>query len=52
MTETVKRRHRWAWLVLAAVLLLVGGRVAWRSRPLNAIERRLVGDWINMPPDG
>ena len=40
-------RHRfrwWQWLV-AAVVLLGGVRVAWHFRPLNAMERRLIGTW-------
>lgn len=44
MTETVKKRRRWPWVVLAA-LLLIGGPIAWRFRPLNAKERALVGTW-------
>lgn len=44
MTDTVKKRRRWPWLVLAA-LLLIGGPVAWRFRPLNQTERGLIGRW-------
>ena len=50
MTETVKKRRRWPWVILAAVLLLVGGPIAWRLRPLNATERRLVGTWTPEDP--
>jgi len=45
MSATAKRRRRWPWIVLAAVLLVVGGPIAWRFRPLNATERALVGRW-------
>jgi hypothetical protein len=41
----MKRRRRWPWVVLAAVLVLVGGTIAWQNRPLNATERELVGHW-------
>jgi len=47
MTETGRRRRRWPWVVLAVVLLLVGGPIAWRFRPLNATERKLVGIWAS-----
>lgn len=49
MTETVKRRRRWPWAVLAAALLLVVGPIAWQFRPLNATERQLVGRWGHDP---
>jgi len=45
MSDTVKKPRRWPWIVLAAVLLLICGPIAWRTRPLNATERRLVGHW-------
>lgn len=45
MTETVRKRRRWPWMALAVVLLLVGGPIAWRFRPLNANELRLIGPW-------
>lgn len=45
MTETVKRRRRWPWLVLSATLLLACVPIAWRLRPLNTAERALLGDW-------
>jgi len=41
----MKSRRRWPWAILAVVLLLVGGPIAWRFRPLNETERRLVGTW-------
>lgn len=45
MTETAKRRRRWPWIVLAAVLLPVCGSMAWRCRPLNTAERGMLGHW-------
>ena len=45
MTETAKRRRRWPGIVLAAVLLPVCGSMAWRFRPLNTVERAMVGHW-------
>lgn len=45
MSETVTRRRRWPWVVLAVLLLLVAGPLAWKYRPLNATERKLVGAW-------
>lgn len=45
MSETVTRRRRWPWVVLAVLLLLVAGPLAWKYRPLNATERKLVGVW-------
>lgn len=45
MSETVTRRRRWPWVVLAMVVLLVAGPLAWKYRPLNATERKLVGVW-------
>lgn len=45
MTETAPKRRHWRWVILACVLLLVGGPIAWQFRPLNATERRLVGSW-------
>ena len=45
MSETVTRRRRWPWVVLAVVVLLVAGPLAWKYRPLNATERKLVGVW-------
>ena len=50
--STVGRRRRWPWVVLAAVLVLVGGPLAWRFRPLNATEKRLVGRWQSTFVDG
>lgn len=45
MTETVQRRRRWPWMLLAALVLSIGGPVVWRLRPLNAEERAVVGVW-------
>lgn len=45
MSDIVKRRHRWPWAILAVLLLLAGGPIAWRFRPLNAAETALVGEW-------
>ena len=47
MSEAAKRRCRWPWVVLAAVLLLVAGSITWRFRPLNATESALVGHWLD-----
>lgn len=49
MTETVKRRRRWPWVVLTTVLIAVAWPLAWRYRPLNAEEQRLVGTWRSLP---
>jgi len=45
MSESVKKRRRWPWAILVAVLLLFSGPVAWSFRPLNATERALIGTW-------
>ncbi len=45
MSGTIPKRRRWPWIILAAVLLFVGGPVAWQYRPLNATEKALVGVW-------
>jgi len=45
MNETVRKRRRWPWVVLAVVLLLIGGPIGWQLRPLTATERQLVGRW-------
>jgi hypothetical protein len=37
----LRRRH----FVLLAVALLIGAPIAWRYRPLNETERKLVGTW-------
>ena len=46
MSETVRRR-RWPWVVLVTTLVIVGGPIAYRFRPLNAAERALVGRWTD-----
>lgn len=48
MPETVRTRRRWLWMVLAA-LVLVGGPLGWRFRPMNGAERQLVGTWEESP---
>lgn len=41
----VRKPRRWPWGVLVVLALSVGGPIAWRFRPLNAIEKTLVGRW-------
>lgn len=48
--DTAKRRRRWPWVALAALVLLIVGPIAWRFRPLNADERALVGHWQGAGP--
>ncbi len=50
MSDTVRKRRRWPWVVLAA-LLLISGPVAWQFRPLNQMELALVGKWRSADPD-
>lgn len=45
MPSTTPKRRRWPWVILAGVLLLVGGPIVWQFRPLNATEKALVGVW-------
>ena len=45
MSETVQQCRRGPWLALGAVLLVVGGLIAWQYRPLNGAEKSLVGRW-------
>ena len=45
MTAIAVRRRRWPWVVISVVLLIVGVPLAWKFRPLNATERKLVGVW-------
>lgn len=45
MLEVVTKRRRWPRWALATVGLLIGVPVAWHLRPLNSMERRLVGVW-------
>jgi len=47
MTETVKKRCRWPWVIGTVALALIGGPIAWEFRPLSATEKRLVGDWYD-----
>lgn len=51
MSGTRKKRRRWPWILLAAVVLFAGPPLAWRYRPLNATERGLVGTWITPQTD-
>lgn len=44
MSATHRRLRWWQWLGVA-VLLIVTAQVAWRYRPLSAMERRLLGTW-------
>ena len=46
MTETAMHRRRWPWLVLVAALILMGGAIAWRFRPVNTAESAFVGRWV------
>ncbi len=43
----MKKRRRWPWVVLVTTLVIVGGPLAYRFRPLNAAERALVGRWTD-----
>lgn len=52
MTEIVKRRRRWPWVALVALVLLIGGPIAWRFRPLNTVERAFVGHWNDGSTNG
>jgi len=52
MTEIAKRRRRWPWVAAAVVLLLVGGSLAWRFRPLNSAEKAFVGHWHDGSTNG
>lgn len=45
MSDIVKKRRRWPWVILAVLLLLVGAPIAWRLRPLNETERSVIGTW-------
>ena len=45
MMETAKRRRSWLWRTLAVLLLAIAGPIGWRFRPMNPLERRLVGTW-------
>lgn len=47
------RRRRIGWISLTAGLVLViGVPLGWQFRPLNAVERRLVGVWSTPSVDG
>lgn len=43
--EVPKKRRRWRWIALALLMLLVGGPIAWRFRPLNEHERQVLGKY-------
>ena len=45
MTSSSHRRGRWWRGIVAAVVLLAVVPIAWHFRPLNAMEKRLVGTW-------
>ncbi len=45
MSDTVRKRRLRLWRLILAMVLFVGGPVAWWYRPLNATEARLVGTW-------
>lgn len=51
MPEIPIRRRRWPLWLLAVVLLLIAGPIAWRWRPLNATERALLGTWRIAQPN-
>ncbi len=44
--EVPKKRCRWPWVILVALVFLIGGSMAWRFRPLNPVERAILGKWI------
>ncbi len=52
MNETTQRRRRWPWLIVAAILLLIGGTASWSRRPLSASESALLGVWYAALPGG
>lgn len=51
MSEIVPRRRRWPYVVVLLILVVGGFPFAWRYRPLNSTERRLVGGWSSPAPD-
>lgn len=49
MSEIAARRRRWPWGVISVIVLVVGVPLAWKFRPLNATERKLLGTWESSP---
>ena len=45
MERAAPRRRLWLRLTLTAFVVVVGARIAWHFRPLNAGERKLIGNW-------
>lgn len=45
MADLIQKRRRWPYGV--AALLLLGGVALWLYRPLNSVERRVVGEWVS-----
>ena len=47
MSVSETTRHRWPWVALAVVMivLVLSVPLAWRFRPLNSTESRLAGQW-------
>lgn len=41
----IAKRFRWPLVLLSISLIVVLIPLAWRFRPLNAVERKLVGTW-------
>ena len=48
MSNPARKRRRWPWILLAAVVVVAGAMLGWRFRPLNATERTLVGRWSSV----
>jgi hypothetical protein len=51
MTETVKKRRSWPWVVLSLGAVVLSGRFAWQNRPLNETEIWMLGPWTNWGAD-
>ena len=45
MSDPAMKRRRWRNALVAIVLAIVGGGVAWIFRPLTETERALIGTW-------